>query len=41
MTDFFEKVRENFHNLGLKLFEGDLNGDNIDYQPVISIGKVF
>ncbi len=38
MTDFFEKVRENFHNLGLKLFEGDLNGDNIDYQPVISIG---
>ncbi len=38
MTDFFDKARENFHKLGVKLFEGDLNGDSIDYQPVISIG---
>ena len=38
MTDFFEKVRENFHNLGLKVFDGDPGNDGIDFQPVISIG---
>ena len=38
MTDFFEDVRENFHKLGVKLFEGDLSKNEIDYQPVISIG---
>lgn len=38
MTDFFEKAREKFHNLGMRIFEGDIIRNNIDYQPVISIG---
>jgi MerR family transcriptional regulator/heat shock protein HspR len=38
MADFFEKAREKFHNLGMQIFEGDIIRDDIDYQPVISIG---
>jgi hypothetical protein len=38
MTDFFEKAREKFHNLGMRIFEGDIIQNDIDYQPVISIG---
>ena len=38
MADFFEKVRENFHNLGMGVFDGDLEDDHVDFQPVISIG---
>jgi MerR family transcriptional regulator/heat shock protein HspR len=38
MTDFFGDVREKFHKLGFRLFEGELRNDEIDYQPVISIG---